>query len=158
MDHHIWPFKSRTTSLNIHTAALWGYELQPWKPARGDERWGEEARERGSGISVLAARHDDIYKIIMTRKSGKHLRATYGTPVSILSGLLSSIHRNLHHWRSNQQPQYAEAENLPLGHRFMSHISGTELTIYIWLVGCVLWQINPCRLFKGKSGVYISIH
>ena len=35
------------------------------------------------------------------------------TAASTLLGLISSAHRNLHHWRSNQQPQYAEAETLP---------------------------------------------
>ena len=34
----IWPNKSRTASSNIHTAALWGYEMYPWRPARSDER------------------------------------------------------------------------------------------------------------------------
>ena len=37
-------------------------------------------------------------------------------------------HRDLHHWRLNPQPQYAETETLPLGHRFMPHISEAELT------------------------------
>ena len=27
MDPHIWPSKSRTTSSNIHTAAMWGYGM-----------------------------------------------------------------------------------------------------------------------------------
>ena len=56
----------------------------------------------------------------MTRKSGKHPHATYGA--------LNSAHRDLHHWRSNQQPHYAEAETLPLGHWFMPRISDPELT------------------------------
>ena len=64
----------------------------------------------------------------MARKSGKHLRVTYGTAVSTLLGFISSVHRNLHHWWSNQQLQYAEAETLPLGHQFMSRISDAELT------------------------------
>ena len=38
------------------------------------------------------------------------------TAVSTLLGLISSAHRDLHHWKSNQQPQYAEAETLPPGH------------------------------------------
>ena len=38
MDPRIWPSKSRTTSSNIHTAAMWGYGMQPWTPATGDER------------------------------------------------------------------------------------------------------------------------
>ena len=52
------------------------------------------------------------------------------TFVSTLLGLISSVHCDLHHWRSNQQPQYAEAETLPLGHRFMPHVSDAELTSY----------------------------
>ena len=43
--------------------------------------------------------------------------------VSTLLCLISSADCDLHHWRSKQQPQYAEAETLPLGHRFMRHIS-----------------------------------
>ena len=27
-----------TTSSNIHPAAMWGYGMWPWRPARGDER------------------------------------------------------------------------------------------------------------------------
>ena len=50
------------------------------------------------------------------------------TAVSTLLGLISSAYRDLHHWRSNQQPQNAEAETLPLGHQFISHISNAELT------------------------------
>ena len=33
----IWPSKSRTTCSNIHTAAMWGYGMYPWRPARSDE-------------------------------------------------------------------------------------------------------------------------
>ena len=36
------------------------------------------------------------------------------TAVSTLLGLISSVHRDLHHWRSNPQPQYTEVETLPL--------------------------------------------
>ena len=64
----------------------------------------------------------------MTRKSGKHPRVTYGAAVSTLLDIISSAHRNFHHWRSNQQPQNAEAETLPLGHRFIPRISDAELT------------------------------
>ena len=67
-------------------------------------------------------------RIIMTRKSGKHLHATYRTAVLTLLVLISSATCDLHHWRLNQQPQYAEAETLLLSHQFMSHISDTELT------------------------------
>ena len=38
MDPHTGPGKNRTTSTNIHSAAMWGYGLQPWRSARGDER------------------------------------------------------------------------------------------------------------------------
>ena len=50
------------------------------------------------------------------------------TAVSTLLGLISSAHNDPHHWRSNQQPQYAEAETPPMGHRFMPPISDAELT------------------------------
>ena len=50
------------------------------------------------------------------------------TAVSTLLGLINSAHRVFHRWRSNQQPQYAEAETLPLGHWFMPHITDAELT------------------------------
>ena len=66
-------------------------------------------------------------RIIMTRKFGKHLHTEqlfrhYGV-------YINSAQRDLHHWRSNRQPLYAEAETLPLGHRFMSHITNyAELT------------------------------
>ena len=62
----------------------------------------------------------------MTRKSGTHLHVTYGALNSCFD--LSSAHRDLHHWRSKQQPQYAEGETLQLGYWFMLYISDTELT------------------------------
>ena len=64
----------------------------------------------------------------LTRKSGNHLHAKHWTAVSTFSGLISNAHRDLHHWRSNQQPQYAKANTLPLGHWFKTHISNAELT------------------------------
>ena len=33
MDPHTWPCKSRTTSMNIHSAAMWGYGILSWRPA-----------------------------------------------------------------------------------------------------------------------------
>ncbi len=55
MDPHKWPSKSRTTSSNIHTAAMWDVALKT-----DQKRWTIGwSGERGSGISVLAARHDD---------------------------------------------------------------------------------------------------
>ena len=50
------------------------------------------------------------------------------TAVLPLLGLISSARRDLHHWKQNQQQQYAEVEALPLGHRLMSHINDTKLT------------------------------
>ena len=32
MDPHTWPHKSRTTSSNLHSAAMWGYRLLSWRP------------------------------------------------------------------------------------------------------------------------------
>ena len=57
MDPHIWPRRSRTTSSNIHTTGyMWIRDVslktcqKQWIIGRSSER---------SGISVLAARHDD---------------------------------------------------------------------------------------------------
>ena len=33
-----WPSKSRATSLNLYTAALWGYGVKPWGTAGSNER------------------------------------------------------------------------------------------------------------------------
>ena len=58
-------------------------------------------------------------RIIMTANT--YVRHTeHWTAVSTLLGLISSAHGNIHHWRSNQQPQKVKAETLPLSHRFMS--------------------------------------
>ena len=56
MDPPIWPGKSRTTSSNIHSAAMWGdVALKTCQ-----RRWTiGRSGERGSGISVSVARHDD---------------------------------------------------------------------------------------------------
>ena len=32
MDPHTWPRKSRATSSNVHSAAMWGYRLLSWRP------------------------------------------------------------------------------------------------------------------------------
>ena len=66
----------------------------------------------------------------MTGKSGNTymLHTEPWTAVSTLLCLISSAHRDLHKWRSKQQPKYAEAETLPLGHRFRPYISDTEYT------------------------------
>ena len=73
MDPLIWPGKSRTTSTNIHSTAMWGYVKTCQR------RWtiGRSGR-RGSGISVLAARPDDdddgdsIFRQIVTKLSLMH--------------------------------------------------------------------------------------
>ena len=58
MDPHTWPRKSRTTSSNVHSAAMWGYRMLSWRTYLG--RWTiGRSGERGSGISVLPARYDD---------------------------------------------------------------------------------------------------
>ena len=35
---HTWLCKSRTTSTNIHSAAMWGYGMLSWRPTWGDVR------------------------------------------------------------------------------------------------------------------------
>ena len=58
MDPHTWPCKSRTTSTNKHSTAMWGYGNDVRKTYLG--RWTiGRSGERGSGISVLPARDDD---------------------------------------------------------------------------------------------------
>ena len=59
MDPHTWPHKSRTTSSNVHSAAMWGYRLFVLKTYLGQWTIGRSGGERGSGISVLPARYDD---------------------------------------------------------------------------------------------------
>ena len=58
MDPHIWPSKSRTTSSNLHTAAIVKIQDVILKTCRKRGMIGRSG-ERWSGISVLAARHDD---------------------------------------------------------------------------------------------------
>ena len=61
MDSHIWPSKSRTTSSNktySRYVRIRDVELMTWQRLWTIGRSGE----RGSGISVLAARHDDDEK------------------------------------------------------------------------------------------------
>ena len=50
--------------------------------------------------------------ITVTRKSDKHLCTTqkHWTAVSTLLGLISSVYRDLHHWKSNERPQIAESK------------------------------------------------
>ena len=60
MDPHTWPCKSRTTSTNIHSATMWAYGMLSRRPAWTIGKSGE----RGSGISVLPARHDDDIYIV----------------------------------------------------------------------------------------------
>ena len=62
MDPHIWPGKSKTTSSNIHSAAMWGYRMWPWRPTRGGERSGEVARE---GQGYPCQRHDMMMMMMM---------------------------------------------------------------------------------------------
>ena len=63
------------------------------------------------------------------------------TAVSTLLDLISSAYRDLHYRRLNQQPQNAEAETLPLGHWFISHISEAKLTSH----GDNVWPLNLIR-------------
>ena len=52
----------------------------------------------------------------------------YWTAILTLLGYISRAYSDLHHKRSNLQPQDAEAKTLPLGHRSTSHISDAKLT------------------------------
>ena len=58
MDPHTWPCKSRTTSTNIHSATK--MRIRDAVQTTCQRRWTVgKSGERGSGISVLTARHDD---------------------------------------------------------------------------------------------------
>ena len=58
VDPFTWMSKGRTTSSNLHTAALWLIWDVSLKTCR--KQWTiERGGERGSRISVLMARHDD---------------------------------------------------------------------------------------------------
>ena len=64
MDPHIWPGKSRTTSSNIHTYSsyvrIWDVALKTCQ-----RRWTiGKSSKRGSGISVPAAWHDEMWNEI----------------------------------------------------------------------------------------------
>ena len=60
MDPHIWPSKSRTTSSNIHTYIQQLCEDTGCSPEDLPEAMNDRKKcESGSGISMLAARHDD---------------------------------------------------------------------------------------------------
>ena len=67
-----------------------------------------------------------------------------------------SLAVHLYHWRLNQEPQNAEAEFLPLGHRFISHANDAELTShgeykkYKYLYVCVCVCVCECWL-RGKG-------
>ena len=69
-----------------------------------------------------------FYQITIGRKFGKQLHKEHWTAVSALLGRISSAYRHLHHWRSNQKQQIADAETLPLGHRSTSNASDAKLT------------------------------
>ena len=59
MDPYIWPSKSRTTSSNIRTYSI-SVRIRDVALKTCQRRWTiERSGDRGSGISMLAARHDD---------------------------------------------------------------------------------------------------
>ena len=62
---HTWPCKSRTTSTNIHSAAMWGHGMLSRRPAWGDERQGKVARE---GQEYPCYQHD----MMMIPLQGSH--------------------------------------------------------------------------------------
>ena len=66
--------------------------------------------------------------ITMTRKSGEHLRATYGNTGQLFRTYKDSsavLYRDLHHWKSNQWPQNADPK------------------FYHWAVSSLRTQVMP---------------
>ena len=102
MDPLIWPSKCRTTSSNLHAAALWGYGIKAWGPTRSDEWYGGSG-QRESAISVLAARHDDDdddtihygernwQQIILPRC----INNTHGSWIQVISISKTNLHRTI---------------------------------------------------------------
>ena len=93
------------------------------------------------------------------------------TAVSTLLGLISNAYRDLHHWRSNQHPQNAEAETLPLGHRSISHISnalssshgemhdhGMCVCVWVCVCVCVCVFLSVCLCLSAYIGMNAYIH
>ena len=56
-----------------------------------------------------------------------HDKRKHWTAVLTLSGIISSVYCDLHHWRLNQQPD-CRAETLPLSYQPILHTSDTKLT------------------------------
>ena len=96
----------------------------------------EDRRQLHKNICIHTHTHIYIYIYIYIYKlswlknpANTYMRhMEYWTAVSTLLGLISRTYHDPHYWWSNQQSQNAEAETLPLGHRFISHISDAELT------------------------------
>ena len=80
--------------------------------------------------------------ITMTWKSGERLRTTgkHWTAVSTLLGLISIVNRNLHHWRSNQQPQLAVPK------------------LYTWAISTYRTQVAPYQyLFCSATRISLVL-
>ena len=68
------------------------------------------------------------YHNLKIRRTLMHDIRKHWTAISTLLGLISSVYRDLHHWRSNQQPQIAEPKTLQLSQQSISHTSDAKLT------------------------------
>ena len=67
----------------------------------------------------------------MTRKSSKHLHATYGTLNSCFDLIGSVVHTVISTTGDRTKNHSLQKPKLPLGQWFMSHISDAELTSHI---------------------------
>ena len=113
--------------------------------------------------------------ITMTRKSGEHLHTIYRNTVSTFLGLISSVYRNIYHWRSNQQPQIGVLKlynwatssyrtqvipnQLVMVIARLNNLKKTRSTTSIILKkldSLVLWHINHCRS-GGARGVMPNV-
>ena len=78
------------------------------------------------------------------RRTLMHDIRKHWTAVSTLLGLISSVYRNLHHWRSNQWPQIAE----PKLYNWAMNPVCTQVTPN-YLVIVIAWPVNlnvSCKL------------
>ena len=67
MDPYIWPSKSRMASLNIHTAALWGYSSEDLLEAMNDwEKWRERVWDIHAGNTTF------LWWLVLNSQLGLH--------------------------------------------------------------------------------------
>ena len=150
--------KSRTASSNIHTAAMWGYGMKPWRPARGDEWLGKVARE---GQVYPCWRHDMMMMMMMIynetavgnlwvpfssdKKINKTRTSTYKTEVLATNHVYIRQCPKIH-FKHNAT---CKLDNSSLNNLCSSHYNPFfffQITVYRLRVDLFLWNMNEGNL------------